>query len=118
MKKILLIEDEPQIRQNIEKLLNIYGYSCTSACSGNEALKKIELDKPDVIVCDVMMDDLGGFEFIEIIKSTQSTATIPFIFLTARADAADAMKGIELGANAYLVKPIDIRELTQTIDCF
>lgn len=116
MKKILLIEDEPQIRQNIEKLLNLYGYVCTSASSGNEGLSKIEIAKPDIIVCDVMMDDLEGFELIKILKSNTDTASIPFIFLTARADTADVNKGLELGADAYLVKPIDIRELRNAIE--
>ncbi len=111
MKRILIVEDEPIIRENIAELLEIAGYETRQAENGYIGVQKIIDYKPDIVICDIMMPGLNGFEVLETVRKAHETAAIPFIFLTARATAEDIRKGMSLGADDYLTKPFTKDEL-------
>jgi CheY-like chemotaxis protein len=115
MQKILVIEDEESIRTNILELLEAEGFSGISAENGSIGLQLAQEQRPDLIICDVMMPELDGYTVLAILRQDPATAMIPFIFLTARSDAADLRKGMELGANDYLTKPCTPTQLLQAI---
>jgi len=115
-KKILLIEDEKQIRENTERILKLEDYQVITACNGLEGLIKANEQLPDLIICDIMMPELDGYQVIEKLKSNPITKTIPFIFLTAKAEKADFRLGMDYGADDYISKPFTIDELLNAIN--
>jgi CheY-like chemotaxis protein len=117
MKKntILIIEDELAILKNICTILEISGYACTKANSGLEALQILETITPDLILCDVMMPDMDGFEVLQKLRENEKTKNISFCFLSARADILDIDYGLSLGANGYITKPFSAKDLVQTV---
>lgn len=115
MNSILIIEDEPQIRKNIQQILDLEGFSTITAENGLEGLDMVEKHQPDMIICDVMMPNLDGHGLIEILRQQPLTANIPFIFLTAKAEHSDLRQGMELGADDYLMKPFKADELIKAI---
>jgi len=110
-KKIVLAEDEPQIARLIEFKLKKEGYEVTWKENGEEALKAIKADKPDLILLDVMMPVMDGYEVLRRLKEDESLKNIPVIMLTARAQERDVVKGIDLGAEDYITKPFHPAEL-------
>ena len=117
-KTILVVEDEPMLLQNISSILELYGFKTLQAASGFEGIDKAIANMPDLIVCDVMMEGMSGFEMIEKVRSTPVIQSIPFIFLTAWADVNDKNKGMQAGAQAYLTKPFVAKDLVKTINTF
>ena len=117
-KTILVVEDEPKLLQNISSILELYGFKTLQAASGFEGIDKAIANMPDLIVCDVMMEGMSGFEMIEKVRSTPVIQSIPFIFLTAWADVNDKNKGMQAGAQAYLTKPFVAKDLVKTINTF
>ncbi|MFM7406542.1 MAG: EAL domain-containing protein [Cuspidothrix sp.] len=115
MNKILIIEDEPQIRNNIQQILEIEGFVTLTAEDGLEGLYMAEKHQPDLIICDVMMPNLDGYGLIKALRQKPLTAEIPFIFLTAKAEYTDLRQGMQMGADDYLTKPFQVNELLQTI---
>ena len=115
MNTILIIEDEPQIRKNIQQILDLEGFSTITAENGLQGLDMVERHQPDMIICDVMMPNLDGYGLIEILRQQPLTANIPFIFLTAKAEHHDLRQGMELGADDYLIKPFKADELIKAI---
>ncbi|MBN8836111.1 MAG: response regulator [Sphingobacteriia bacterium] len=115
MATILIIEDEAFLRNNIKKMLELKGYLCYTAENGQEGVDSLQQLTPDLIVCDVMMPYMDGFEVLENVRAHPLTAATPFIFLTARADAIDKIKGTELGANKYLTKPFSMIDLIAAV---
>jgi diguanylate cyclase len=115
MNTILIIEDEPQIRKNIQQILNLEGFSTITAEDGLEGLDMAQKHQPDMIICDVMMPNLDGYGLIEALRQKPLTADIPFIFLTAKAENRDLRQGMELGADDYLIKPFQADELIRAI---
>lgn len=115
MKKILAIEDEPQVRANLLKLLNAEGFEALEAADGKIGLELARQQIPDLILCDIMMPDMDGYEVLENLYQDPRTKMIPFIFLTAKADRSDWRQGMELGADDYLTKPYTIAELLGAI---
>jgi DNA-binding response OmpR family regulator len=115
MATILVIEDEDFLRNNIERMLQLKGYNCITAANGKLGIEVLQTAMPDIIVCDVMMPEMDGFEVLENVRNNPKTQLIPFIFLTARADAIDKIRGAELGANQYLTKPFSIVDLLNAI---
>jgi diguanylate cyclase (GGDEF)-like protein len=115
MNTILIIEDEPQIRKNIQQILNLEGFSTMTAEDGLKGLDMAEKHQPDMIICDVMMPNLDGYSLIEALRQKPLTADIPFIFLTAKAENGDLRQGMELGADDYLIKPFKADELIRAI---
>ena len=116
MKKILLIEDNTEIRENTEEILTLANYEVLSAENGKIGVDLAQREKPDLIVCDIMMPELDGYGVLHILSKKQETANIPFIFLTAKTEKTDIRKGMLLGADDYLTKPFDDTELLNTIE--
>ena len=110
-RKIVLAEDEPQIARLIEFKLKKEGYDVTWRENGEEALKAIKADKPDLILLDIMMPVMDGYEVLRRLKEDENLTDIPVIMLTARAQEKDVVKGIDLGAEDYITKPFHPAEL-------
>jgi two-component system alkaline phosphatase synthesis response regulator PhoP len=110
-KKILAVDDERHIVRLIQVNLERAGYQVTTAFDGNEALKKVEADKPDLIVLDVMMPRMDGFEVLKRLQANPETREIPIVMLTAKAQDADVFRGWSSGVSAYLTKPFNPLEL-------
>ncbi len=116
MKKILIIEDNLDVRENLSEILELSGYETATAENGKVGVEKAQADVPDLILCDIMMPELDGFGVLHILSRNQKTADVPFIFLTAKAEKEDFRKGMSLGADDYITKPFDDTSLLQTIE--
>lgn len=116
MTKILVIEDQPEVRLNVEDILTLEDYDVVAAVDGEEGLNLAKQLLPDLILCDVMMPKLTGFEVLQALRQDPKTATIPFILLTAKADHAAVRQGMTLGADDYLTKPFSLDDLLQAIN--
>jgi len=116
MKKVLIIEDNDDIRENIAEILDLADYESLTAANGKEGVAKAMETHPDLIICDIMMPELDGYGVLHILSKKESTAGIPFIFLTAKAERADMRKGMTLGADDYITKPFDDTELLDAIE--
>jgi DNA-binding LytR/AlgR family response regulator len=116
MKTILIIEDDSLIRTNLQYLLNKGDYRLLIASNGEEGIKIARKDRPDLIICDILMPGIDGFEVKRRLEEDESTAFIPFIFLTAKADYEDLRKGMNLGADDYIYKPFKAADLLNTIE--
>ena len=110
-KKIVLAEDEPQIAKLVEFKLKKEGYQVTWKKNGEESLKAIKEEKPDLILLDVMMPVMDGYEVLRQVKEDEQLRDIPVIMLTARAQERDVVKGIGSGAEDYITKPFHPAEL-------
>ena len=117
MKKILLIEDNEDVRENTADILELASYQVAMAENGKIGVEKARKFHPDVVVCDIMMPGLDGYGVLEQLSKDSTTAGIPFIFLTAKTDKADMRMGMNLGADDYLTKPFDEKELLEAISC-
>ena len=115
MAKILVIEDEEAIRENILELLEAENFEGIGAINGKVGIKLAIEKIPDLILCDMMMPEVDGHGVIKALRSEPLTATIPFIFLTAKADKVDVRTGMELGADDYITKPCTPQELLKAI---
>ena len=116
MKKILVIEDEPEMRRNITTLLRYYDYEPVAAANGREGVEAARRDRPDLILCDVMMPELNGYGVLQALQTDPALARIPFIFLTAKGEKDDLRSGMNLGADDYLTKPIANADLVDAIE--
>jgi two-component system, OmpR family, alkaline phosphatase synthesis response regulator PhoP len=110
-KKILAVDDERHIVRLVEVNLARAGYQVVTAYDGREALQKVESEKPDLVVLDVMMPYMDGFEVLRNLKANAATADIPVIMLTAKAQDADVFRGWQSGVDCYLTKPFNPMEL-------
>ncbi len=115
MAKILVIEDQDSIRTNLLELLDVQGYSVMGAENGLVGLQLAREFLPDVVVCDIIMPELDGYGVLHELRQDPLTATIPFIFLTAKADKSDLRQGMNLGADDYLPKPFTHHELLEAV---
>lgn len=116
MIKILIIEDTVLLRENIADALELEGYEVLHADDGQSGIVKARECRPDLILCDIMMPDMNGFEVLKLLRSTDGQVPFPFIFITALAERKDFREGMELGADDYLVKPFSISELLNAIN--
>ena len=116
MKKILLIEDNNEIRENTAEILSLADYDVITAANGKIGVELAQDQSPDLIICDIMMPELDGYGVLHILSKKPETASIPFIFLTAKTEKSDIRKGMELGADDYLTKPFDDNELLNAIE--
>jgi len=116
MKKILVIEDEPEMRRNITTLLRYYDYQPIAAENGFDGVEAARREKPDLILCDVMMPKMDGYGVLQAIQNDSALARIPFIFLTAKGEKDDLRDGMNLGADDYLTKPVANADLVQAIE--
>lgn len=115
MKKILVIEDEPEMRRNLLTILKLEKFHPIGAENGRTGLEAVRRDKPDLILCDVMMPELDGHGVLEALRHDGDTASIPFIFLTAKGEKEDLRSGMNLGADDYLTKPVARVDLLEAI---
>ncbi len=115
MKTILVIEDDDQTRENLQTILEMEGFRAVTAHNGAAGLAAVHRDPPDLILCDVMMPELDGHGVLEALRTTSSTSTIPFIFLTARGERKDQRIGMDLGADDYLTKPATVDEVLAAV---
>lgn len=115
MTRILLIEDQAAMRRNLSLMLKMEGFEVLAADNGRAGLDLARREKPDLILCDVMMPELDGHGVLEKLRADPATATIPFIFLTARSDKPDIRHGMNLGADDYLTKPAQRAEVLAAI---
>ena len=116
MKKILVIEDEPEMRRNIAALLRFYEYEPVVAENGRLGVEAARRAIPDLILCDVMMPEMDGYGVLQALQTDASLARIPFIFLTAKGEKDDLRSGMNLGADDYLTKPVANADLVRAIE--
>jgi DNA-binding NarL/FixJ family response regulator len=115
MKKILVIEDEPEMRRNLATILRLENFQPLTAENGRLGLESVRTHKPDLILCDVMMPELDGYGVIAALRADAETVSIPFIFLTAKGEKPDIRAGMNLGADDYLTKPVGKADLLAAI---
>lgn len=113
--RVLVIEDETSIRENLVRLLKAEGFEASSAPDGATGLELCFQSVPDLVICDVMMPRLDGFAVLERVRSDPALRALPFIFLTARAERLDVRRGMSLGADDYLTKPFTRAEVLEAI---
>ncbi len=113
---ILVIEDDPAIRSMIKEILETSGYKIEEAKNGKEGIELIESLSPDLILCDIMMPELDGHSVLHEFRKDPFHASIPFIFLTAKAAHADFRKAMELGADDFIIKPFQGEELIKAVE--
>jgi DNA-binding response OmpR family regulator len=116
MKKVLVIEDNQDIRENIVEILELAGYELHHADNGMKGVELALKHLPNIILCDIMMPELDGYGVLHMLHNHMETSSIPFIFLTAKAEYTDQRKGMDLGADDYLTKPFNGIELLNSIE--
>jgi two-component system OmpR family response regulator len=113
--RILIVEDHPLIAELVETRLRIEGMQPVKCPGGREALSLVGTERFDLVILDIMMPDVDGYEVLRHIRATTSTATLPVIFLTAKSTPADIEKGLSLGANHYITKPFSGQDLMRKV---
>ena len=113
---ILLIEDNPELRENTAEILELSNYIVDTAENGKVGIEKALLQKPDLIICDIMMPVLDGYGVLHLLNKHEHLSGTPFIFLTAKSERGDFRKGMEMGADDYITKPFTDIELLNAID--
>lgn len=116
MKKILVVDDDLTLRKVLQNSLEQKGYQVVSVGSGTEALTLFNQDIPDIVVSDISMPQMDGFEFCRQLRSQPSGKLIPFIFLSAKGELDDRIQGHIIGADSYLTKPFEMKELLANIE--
>lgn len=114
--KILIIEDNHDVRENLSELLSLSGYETQTAANGKLGVEAALAQTPDLILCDIMMPEMDGYAVLRILSKNENTASVPFIFLTAKTELTDVRRGMTLGADDYITKPFDDVELLDTIE--
>jgi len=115
--RILIIDDDDLMRTVTTKVLTQAGYNIVQASNGKTGVGLVSQIKPDLILCDVMMPELDGYDVLQMLSKNQETASIPFIFLTSKNDPLDFRKGMQLGADDYIIKPVNSTELISSVVC-
>jgi DNA-binding LytR/AlgR family response regulator len=115
MKTILVVEDDPAVRENIQFLLEETGYHVVTAADGCQGIALAGKIFPDLIVCDIMMPHTDGYQVLEKLRSMSETASVPFVFLTARSEMADLRRGMQLGADDFILKPYKASDVLQAV---
>ena len=113
--KILIVDDEPNILLSLDFLMRKGGYSVFIARNGTEALELIQLHHPDLVLLDIMMPDVDGYEICKFIKSVPEFSACKVIFLSAKSKESEILYGFEIGADAYFTKPFSTRMLMQKV---
>ncbi|MBC7873256.1 MAG: response regulator [Ferruginibacter sp.] len=116
MKSVLVIDDNSDIRENTAEILELAGYKTFTAENGKKGVETALREKPDVIVCDIMMPELDGYGVLHLLRRNPDTERIPFVFLTAKTERNDFRKGMEMGADDYITKPFEDIELLNAIE--
>lgn len=115
-KKLLLIDDDPNLIFLVKDYLELRGYEVITAGNGREALKILEREIPNMIICDVMMPEIDGYSFVKRVRENLRTNWVPVLFLSAKGQSQDKVKGLNIGADIYMVKPFEPDELVAQIE--
>lgn len=115
-KKILVVDDEDDILNFLELVLGEKGFEVVTASGGQEALTKAQLEQPDLMLLDIMMPQMDGWEVLKLLRVDQETAEIPVAMLSARTEARDRVQGLQEGAIDYICKPFSLQELLGKIE--
>jgi DNA-binding NarL/FixJ family response regulator len=115
MKTILLIEDQPDMRENIATILEMEEYAVLTANNGREGFDLAREEKPDLILCDVMMPVMDGYDVLHALRGDATIRGTPFVFLTAKGEKRDLRAGMNLGADDYLTKPVAAEDLLSAV---
>ena len=115
MATLLVIEDEAPLRANLVRILSAEGYRVIAAADGDEGLRRAREDRPDLVICDILMPLVDGFGVLASLRSRPETMALPFIFLTASADKENLARGLRSGANEYVTKPFKIADLLAAV---
>ena len=115
-KKLLLVDDDPNLILLVKDYLEFNGYEVITAGHGREAMKILEEEIPDLIVCDVMMPEMDGYTLVERVRQDARTNWIPVLFLSAKGQSQDRVKGLNTGADVYMVKPFEPEELVAQVE--
>ncbi|MGE3311721.1 MAG: response regulator [Limisphaerales bacterium] len=113
--RVVVIEDEPEMRRNIVRLLKLEGYDPAEAPTGEAGIDLVRERRPDLVICDVMMPGIDGHEVLRTLRADPQLRSVPLIFLTARADKTDRRGGMNLGADDYITKPFSNDDLLAAI---
>jgi DNA-binding response OmpR family regulator len=116
MKTILVIEDNQDIRENVEEILSLSDYKVLTASNGKEGIEAAQKNKPDLIICDIMMPGIDGYGVLHVLHKDPVAQNIPFIFLTSKSERSDFRAAMELGADDYITKPFAGNELLNAIE--
>jgi DNA-binding response OmpR family regulator len=115
-KKILIVDDEEDILHFLELVLREKGYEVATATGGHEALTKAQVDRPDLVLLDIMMPQMDGWEVLKLLRVDEGTSGIPVAMLSARTEAKDRVQGLQEGAIDYICKPFSLQELLGKIE--
>jgi DNA-binding response OmpR family regulator len=116
MKKILIVDDEEDILHFLELVLREKGYEVVTAPGGHEALTRVQIERPDLVLLDIMMPEMDGWEVLKLLRVDEETAAIPVAMLSARTEARDRVQGLQEGAIDYICKPFSLQELLSKIE--
>lgn len=115
-KRLLLIDDDPNLILLVKDYLEFRGYEVITAEHGQQALDVLQKDTPDMIICDVMMPQMDGYSLVEHVRKDPRTSWIPVLFLSAKGQSQDRVKGLNTGADVYMVKPFEPEELVAQVE--
>lgn len=115
-RRLLLIDDDPNLILLVKDYLEFRGYEVVTAENGREALEVLESEVPDMIICDVMMPEMDGYQLVSNIRQDPKTSWIPVLFLSAKGQSQDRVKGLNIGADVYMVKPFEPEELVAQVE--
>jgi len=113
--RILVVDDDEHIQKSLSQYLEMEDFEVEVASSGQEALDRAALQAFDLVLLDIMMPEMDGFEVVESLRAQEATSRVPIILLTARGQDTDVLKGYHLGVSSYLTKPFNLDELVETI---
>ncbi len=116
MTTILVIEDEPHLRANLTTILQMENFRVVAARNGLEGIEIARTEKPDLVLCDIMMDGIDGYGVLKHIRESSMLASVPFIFVTSKSERGDLRAGMDMGADDYLTKPFTVPELLSAIE--
>ncbi len=115
-KKLLLVDDDPNLILLVQDYLEFQGYEVTTADNGQDALEILQHQVPDLIICDIMMPEMDGYELVERVRQDSRISWVPVLFLSAKGQTTDRVKGLNTGADIYLVKPFEPEELVAQVE--
>ena len=114
--RVLVVDDDPQVLRLMRVNLELEGYDVVSAPDGEEALEAVLNERPDVVVCDVMMPGMDGLTVLRNLRSNPRTSKIPFVVVSAKAQRSDVKAALDMGADRYITKPFDPQELLDAVE--
>ena len=115
-RRLLLIDDDPNLILLVKDYLEFQGYNVLTATNGQDALSVLEDYIPDMIICDIMMPEMDGYTLVEQIRQKPRTSWIPVLFLSAKGQTQDRVRGLNIGADVYMVKPFEPEELVAQVE--